>query len=58
MEYSSKISILFDILGVQIKVHIKKNAMVAQLLDAYFKKSGTTNGNFNYKGNILQPSDS
>ncbi len=35
-----------------------RNVMVAQLLDAYFKKSDTTNGNFNYKGNILQPSDS
>ena len=57
MDSSGKISILFDRGGVQTKVHIKRNAMVAELIDAYFKKSGTTNGNFNYKGTILQPSD-
>jgi len=32
--------------------------MVAILIDEFFKKSGTKNGNFMFNGNTLSPSDS
>ena len=52
---NKKITIEFKKGGTIITM--KSDVMVAELIDEYFKKSGTTNGTFNFKGNYLQPDD-
>ena len=40
-----------------INIKMKSDEMVADLLNEYFVKSHTTNGKFNFNGNILLPTD-
>ena len=51
------ISIQFKKGTSTINIKMKSDEMVADLLNEYFVKSHTTNGKFNFNGNILLPTD-
>ena len=51
------ISIQFKKGTSTINITMKSDEMVADLLNEYFVKSHTTNGKFNFNGNILLPTD-
>ena len=52
------LNIKFNKRGNIINIKLNANEMVAVLLDEYFRKTGTKNGNFKFNGNILSPFDS
>ena len=54
---NKKITIDFNKGGTITKIKMNSDAMVAELINEYFQKSGTTNGTFNFNGNYLQPDD-
>ena len=51
------ITIKFKRGGVVTSIKMNAESMVAELLDAYFHKTGTNNGTFNFNGNILTPNN-
>ena len=53
-----ELNIKFNKRGQIINIKIDADEMVAILIDEFFKKSGTKNGNFMFNGNTLSPSDS
>ena len=50
---NKKITIEFKKGGTITKIKMNSDAMVAELINEYFQKSGTTNGTFTFKGNYL-----
>ena len=52
------ITIKFRKGGVVTSIKMDAESLVAELLDAYFHKTGTNKGNFNFQGNKLSPNDS
>ena len=54
---TGEITVKFKKGGSVTDVKLDVKSMVAELLDSYFKKSGTTNGTFKFNGNTLSPMD-
>ena len=54
---TGELEIKFNKNGNITIVKIDADDMVAELLNEYFVKTGTTTGNFKFNGNILSPSD-
>ena len=51
------ITVKFNKGGNITRITIDVEKMVAELLDEYFRKTGTQNGNFNFQGNALTIND-
>ena len=54
---TGELNIKFNKNGTITNVKMKADEMIANLLNEYFVKSGTTNGTFKFQGQVLAPTD-